>query len=224
MADRRGSTAAAFLRGESGAVTSLEFVLLAIPAIIIVLALVQMAQLARASVILEQAAYAAARSALVHRCRPISPMAGPENLLQAAAAVWGAANCDETESNAQALRAARLAVIPLASSNGKARARQGGCGFPEALVDFMVGAGVREGLREAVAEMACYAFEAENVTVTVDWVTAVPGVSLLSALPPIEATVTFRMPVFVPVRGIFSDGRRGDGTHYRTLTATARVL
>jgi Flp pilus assembly pilin Flp len=224
MADRRRVIVRTFLADDTGGAPAIEFTLLAIPAIIIVMALVQTAILARATVVMESAAYAAARSALVHKCQPISPFAGGGDLFSSAGSLWGALRCNESDAQDQALRAARLAVIPISSSSRQSRARQGQCPHPDAAVAFIVGSGVRDSLREAVDEMACYAFEDGNVTVQVRWATLVPGLSITSALPPIEATVTFRMPVFMPVRGVFSDGRRGDGTHYREISATVTLL
>jgi hypothetical protein len=213
-----------YLRDERGGAPSIEMTLIAIPMIVIVLAVVQVIMLARATVVMEHAAYAAARSALVHACRPITPLAGGENLFSVAAGVWGGLSCDDTHTREQALRAAQLAVIPISASNGDSRARQGDCGHPEAAVDLIIGAGVRQGLREAVEAKACYAFEPENVDVEFAWTSTMIGVSSARGLPPLEATVTFRMPVFLPVRGVFSDGRRGDGTHYRTISATVNLL
>jgi len=230
-----------FLRDERGAAASLEFAMLSIPAILIVLAVVQTIMLARAMVVLEHAAYAAARSALVHHCRPVAPFEGEENLFSLGAEVWGNLNCSTDDATAEVqavvLRAAQLAVIPISASNGDARARRPQCDYPEGLVDFVIGAGVRPGLRDAVAEQACYAFEPGNVEVEFRWTSpldlvldgglaqTIGDTFTVYALPPIEATVRFKMPVFVPVQGIFSDGRRNaDGTHYRNIEATVTLL
>jgi len=218
-----GSSLKKFIRDDRGA-SSVEFALLSVPAIIVIIAVVQTVLLARATIVLEHAAYAAARSALVHRCRPISPMTGDENLFSSASEIWGAFNCDETEADARILGAAQLAVIPISTSNGNSRRRQSSCRHPDAAVAFIIGAGVREGLRDAIDEQACYAFEPGNVQVEVDWNTLPSGLSVVSALPTLSATVTYRMPVLIPVRGIFSDGRREDGTHYRVIEATVNLL
>lgn len=212
-----------FVGDRRAMVASVELVMLALPATLLVLAIVQLMMLARATVVIEHAAYAAARSALVHRCRPVVPLQGSENLFSTADAFWGALSCDESEADAQALRAAQLALIPIGASSTRATDR-GNCIYPEAAVEFIMGAGVRPGLRGAVENKICYVFEQDNVAVEVDWSTTLEGVSIVRALPTLEATVVFRMPVFIPVRALFSDGQRDDGSHYREITATVSLL
>lgn len=218
-------TLKSFGTDERGHIASVEFVLLAVPAILIVLSVVQTVMIAQAVTVLENAAYSAARSALVHRCRPLSPLSGEQSAVSLARGALGTFTCDNDEADARALTAARLALLPISASNGRSMSRQGACDFPDALIDFIVGAGVRAELREAVEHKACYAFEDGNVEVDIRWVGALSGVTVARDVPPIEATVRFRLPVFLPVHGIFSTGERsGDNSHYREISATVALL
>lgn len=73
---------------------------------------------------------------------------------------------------------------------------------------------VRSGLKTTLEEKACYAFEPDNVSVKLEWVTQIGGVVITKGPPPITATVQFKLPILAPVRMIFSNGSRGDGTKY----------
>ncbi len=215
-----------FLGDDLGGIPAIEFAMLAIPMTLITSCVIQFALLAQTTIVLEQAAFAAARSALVHKCRPLSLKSASEGLFGAAKAVWGGASCNDSAGAAQWENAARIALLPVSASNDKSKSRQGGsCGHPDALVKLMLNSAVRSNLEEAVTNKACYAFEDENVRVDVSWRTVVSGVTFGDGVPAMRAEVTFRAPVLSITRMIFSSGSRGgDKSFYREITAEATVL
>ena len=213
------------LQNRSGAVHALEFLFVSIPVILCMIAIVQFIFIAQTMVALEYAAYSAARSALVHSCRPVPLLAPGQSVFGVLKGVWGTDDCDEPSSaTGRWATAARIAIIPVSPSSTKSAARQGECGYPAASVDFLAVGPVGEPLRDALHHKACYAFEANNVQVSLKWELGKGGMALVKTLPPITATVQYRAPVFVPVRGLFATDRREDGTYYRLLTAEATVL
>ena len=210
MFDLRKSFTEYLMEDENGA-AALEFTLVAIPLILISFCVNQFMLMAHGVIVMKQAAYAAARSALVNACQPISISSASGNLFGAAAGLlWNSCTPKPEEWKT----AARIALIPISASNGKSRARQGGCNYPEALIILMQKDAVRSGLKTTLEEKACYAFEPDNVAVSVEWKTQILGVTLTKGPPPITATVQFKLPILAPVRMIFSNGSRGDGTKY----------
>jgi hypothetical protein len=202
-----------FLRDETGSTAPLEFVLLSIPMIILSFCVVQFMLMAQASIVMQHAAYAAARSAIVHKCPPFSLQSANGGLFGVAKAVWGGCT-DTAEKKKQWENAARIALIPISASNGKSEARQSGCAHPEALVKLMHDAAGTQRLDETLKAKACYAFEPDNVRVETEWVGLVPGVTFAKTIPPLKATVKFRLPLLTPTRMIFNSGERGDNTFY----------
>lgn len=204
---------AGFIRNEDGASAPLEFVLLSVPVIIFSFCVVQVMLLAHAQIVIRGAAYAAARSAMVNACPPLS--LGTSNTF--GAMVQAQANpCSERSEKWK--NAARVALMPISSANGKSKARQGGgCAFPQALSTIMITGGqVRNGIRESLENKACYAWEASNMAVAVEWQPSLGAVELGAGPPPIKATVQFRVPLLAPTRKIFHSGERGDNTFYWT--------
>lgn len=185
-------------RRRAGAV-SLEAVL-AFPSVLLLFAAVaQIMILAQARTYLELAAYAAARSAIVHKCRPFEPLC--------------------TDQPQKWHDAARWALIGAASPSGFAKVR-GDCPDIVAARQSLAGTGRTGGYDEALANALCYAYEPGNVEVEVGWVQTglnlLPGASSI----PMRATVRFRTPLSTPFRRFLSDGKRGDGTYWRWGEAT----
>ncbi|WP_177172699.1 TadE/TadG family type IV pilus assembly protein [Loktanella sp. DSM 29012] len=212
---------------QRGALPSIEFILLLFPVFIVTMSLIQQILIAQAVVTTEYAAYAAGRSALVHSCRPVPIMAPGESPIGTAKAIWGALNCDEPTTEDGSVpweTAARMALLPIAPSSLFSQERQGNCRYPEAAVEFIVRGPVGETLRDAVEQKACYVFEGANVSVDLDWVWTEAQVTLVQTLPPIRAEVTYHMSIYGPVAGLFSQGRRDDGTHFRIIKAEATLL
>jgi hypothetical protein len=209
MADLRKSFTDFILEDEAGA-AALEFTLVAIPLILVSFCVIQFMLMAHGVIVMKQAAYAAARSALVYKCYPPSIKSISANVVS----VFNTkAYCDDNSGKPE--DAARIALLPISASNGKSRARQGGnCAYPKALIKIMNANAVRSGLKETLEEKACYAFEPKNVGVKVEWETQILGVVITKGPPPVTATVQFKLPIMAPVRMIFSNGSRDDGTKF----------
>ena len=205
-------------RGSAG----LEAVM-ALPVMLVLFgAVAQVMITAQSRVHLEQAAYAAARAALVHKCPPVRVLAAtwPVSKLPLLECVKNRQQLDAL-ANAKALDAARWALIAAAPTNGDASGR--GCTLPTAARELLTGSDRIAG-RDAAAENAiCYVFEPGNVTVKVDWQNSFGAMVRGNDLP-IRATVTFRYPLSTPFRRFVKDGKRGDGTYWKTGTASVTLL
>lgn len=211
-----------FVRDDTGAVALIEFVMLLPVLLLLTGVVVQFLILAQTSLYLHQAAYAAARSARVHKCPPTSlsgALGNPtEGMMRALLE-----NCREHGEPWEV--AARVALIPASQSSADSEARQGGrCNFPEALIELSMGSPVRPSLEKAVRAKACYAFEPENVGVEVAWQTDLLGTFTTDGPPPIKAVVEFRLPIATPSGMIFAHGKRPDGTRYRLGKAEVTLL
>lgn len=212
-----------FLRCRRGSV-AIEAAM-AIPAMLILFSAISQVMItAQARVHLEQAAYAAARSALVYKCPDLNLV----DLLRSSVSVLRPTECMrnraalDREAQRRAEDAARWALIAAAPTSGSAGAR--GCDRVPAAVELMTGRDQIMGRNQAVENAICYVFEPGNVTVTLEW-----DRSLLAQLSgrtdvPITATVTFNFPLSTPFRRFVHDGKRGDGTYYKTGTATVTLL
>lgn len=207
-----------FVKQEDGAAT-LEFTLLAVPLIVIVFCIVQFLMLAHATIVVKGAAHAAARSALVNKCRPFNLSEASDNILGAAVSAFQGKCSDNPEAWETA---ARIALLPISSSYQRDEDR---CDYPEALVALLQQDAVRANLTETLENKACYAFEPENVSVEVQWETQAFGVQVTEGPPPITAIVRFRVPLLSPVRRIFG-GREGTigGAYYWPAEASVTVL
>jgi Flp pilus assembly protein TadG len=207
-----------FFNDESGGLPALEFVLVSIPAILLSMSIVQYMLFANSVIVMRSAAYAAARSALVNHCPPIE-------LTGALANIATAAMNSCTPNNAEILNAARIALIPIASSSPKSKARQGSCSFPDALPAIIVGAMRNSSnMKQAFEHKACYAFEPGNVTVDIKWDDLWGGLTIGKKMPPVTAKVTFKLPLLAPVRAIFFNGRFSDGVHYYQTSVEVTLL
>lgn len=170
--------------------------------------------LAKARMHAEHAAYAAARSALVHKCKPLnlsaltaSPLSGLSQL---------ACSDDPQAWN----DAARWALIAAAPVSDKARGR-GGCAQIPAATAAMEAVNLPAETRDAFENRLCYVHESGNVTVDVAWEQGLlAGLRDPDAHVPIRATVRFRYPVTAPIGMWLADGKRGDGTRYIVGEAT----
>ena len=214
-----------FRNDVSGGLPSVEFALISPAIILISFCLIQFMLLAQAKIVIKGAANAAARSAFVNYCEPIGLQSLSENI---AGTVLQSLfdGCEDDPEKPKT--AAKLALIPISSSNGKSKSRQGSCDFPQALIQLMQKDAVRTNLKEALENKACYAFEPDNTTVTIEWQSQLGPIDLPITLthgpPPITAWVSFKIPVLAPVRMIFGRGQRGDGTRYIELSAKASVI
>ena len=189
--------------------------MLAVPALLVIFSgLAQTMIMAQNRIYLEQAAYAAARSALVHKCPPFnfaaavqSPIGGLQSLLS---------SC--TDQPQMWEDAARWSLISAAPASAFAEGRGSCPNLPAAEQIYDQGA-PSSNLRDAFMNRVCYAYEPGNVTVEVDWQTDI-FTTFGVTTPPIEATVTYRYPLNTPFRRFLDDGQRGDGTYWREGTAT----
>ena len=172
---------------------------------------------------LEQAAYAAARSALVHMCP------SRRILLE----TWSSVRVFQTECfrnpsqrNAEAQRkaedAARWALVAAAPTTGAAAAR--GCALPEAGFELLTRSDMIAGRDQAVRNALCYVFEPSNVTVDITWVGGGIFDPNAGTKVPVRAEVTFRYPLSTPFRRFIYDGKRGDGTYWKTGSAVVTLL
>lgn len=198
---------------------------MALPAMLVLLgAVAQVMITSQSRVHLEQAAYAAARAALAHQCPPHHvlvrlrtpgiPARPPECLTRRSEL--------NAIAQARAEDAARWALIAAAPTTGAAAAR--GCDQVAAAEELLTGGDHIQGRDQAAINAICYVFEPGNVTVDIAWAQSTGSLLSGSTELPIEATVTFRFPLSTPFRRFVSEGERGDGTHWRSGTATVTLL
>ncbi|MEM8631802.1 MAG: hypothetical protein AAGF74_11230 [Pseudomonadota bacterium] len=191
---------------------------LAFPALLILFSAVsQIMILAQSRVYVEQAAYAAARSALVHKCPPFDPLAAFKSPVAAVRQF----NCQDTPQKWE--DAARWALVAAAPSSSFATAR-GQCPVLPASTQITAASPLTGSLQTAVTNRVCYAFEPDNVEVDVAWKPgSLPSLAGAHAVP-IEATVRFKYPLTTPFRRFIHDGKRADGTYWRWGQATVVLL
>jgi hypothetical protein len=214
MTPARPSLRRALGRRRRGAL-SLE-AMLALPALLVIFSAVAQSMLiAQNRVYLEQAAYAAARSALVHKCPPFDYTA----LLRSPVAALGALTGSCTDAPRKWEDAARWSLIGAAPSSAFSRGR-GACPDLPAARAVVAHSALSDGLAEPFLNRVCYAYEPGNVTVDVAWKTSPMDAVMGAARPPIEATVTYRYPLTTPFRRFLDDGRRADGSYWREGSAT----
>jgi len=198
---------------------------LALPAMLVLCgAVAQVMITAQARVHLEQAAYAAARSALAYKCPPFHvlaqlrtpgiPSRPPECLTRRSEL--------DAIAQARAEDAARWALVAAAPTTGAAQGR--GCENVPAAEQILTEGGHIQGRDQAAINALCYVFEPGNVTVTLDWEDSLGSLMSGATELPLTATVTFRFPLSTPFRRFVHEGERGDGTYWRTGTATVTLL
>lgn len=192
--------------------------LLALPVLLVVFgAVAQTTILTQSRLHVEQAAYAAARAALVHKCPPFNLMA----MLKSPVAALRAGDCQDDPQRWE--DAARWALVAAAPTSAFAGGR-GACPDIRAGRELIMGTGAVDDLDAAVRNALCYAYEPGNVEVTVEWeqsfLTLVTGADRL----PVRATVRFRYSLSTPFRRFVADGRRADGTYWRWGEASVVLL
>ena len=169
-------------------------------------------------VAVEAAAYAAARSALVHKCPPFQ-IGGPFDTVTSLAS----GSCSDNPR--KWTDAARWALISSAPGSRHAVSR-GQCQTIAAAQEALRAAGLRGDLTQAARNRICYAYEPGNVKVDVDWHFGVMDAAYTAGFAKtlaIKATVTYRYPTASPVRKLISDGRRADGTRWYEKSATVVI-
>lgn len=204
------------LRRRRGSIT-LEAVL-ALPVLLILFgAVAQFLVLSQARLYVEQAAYAAARSALVHKCPAFNLQSAFKSPI---AAVVGVQCQDHPQKWEDAARWALVA----ASSPSEFATSRGVCAQITAGKQLIAGTGKLNSLSAPVANSLCYAYEPGNVDVTVEWVQS--GIAPLSGSTtiPMRATVRFKYPLSSPFRRFIYDGQRADGTYWKWGEATVVLL
>lgn len=155
----------------------------------------------------EQAAYAAARSALSEFCPTPTSVLGVLNPTN---------NCTP---NAQAWEnAARWALVPAGTASGRggfgdqcAAARHGG--------QLFLAGGMASGLSTALRNKICYVFAPGNSEITITRLTALPVPSRPNYIA-VRATVRFKFPISAPIGLFLSDGQHADGTPWAWGEAT----
>lgn len=172
--------------------------------------------LAQNRVYLEQAAYVAARSAIVHMCPPFSF----GELLQSPIGTIAKTQCKDNPKKWE--DAARWALVAASPSSDFARDRKK-CPPMPAAERLVQATSLPGNLNDAMLNRVCYAYEPENVRVKVEWVEGLGSIVGVTR-PPMRATVTFRYPLTTPFRRFIDDGKRGDGTYYKEGTATVTLL
>ncbi len=201
---------------------------MALPAMLVLFGAVSQVMItAQSRVQLEQAAYAAARSALVFMCPDFNLIA----LLQSASVNPRPSECMTRRSELNAIAqaraedAARWALVAAAPTTPASFAR--GCDQVPAAKEILTGSDRIMGRDTAAEHAICYVFEPGNVTVELDWVTANSFFNP-SAEARMQAKVTFLFPLSTPFRRFilnFDDnaGERGDGTYFLRRTATVNL-
>lgn len=195
---------------------------MALPVMMVIFgAVAQVLITSQSRVHLEQAAYAAARSALAYKCPP--PTLSISSLRTECARNRSAL---DAIAQRKAEDAARWALVAAAPTTGAASAR--GCTVPEAGVEVMTGGNRIAGRDTALRNALCYVQEPANLRVELEWVTTGGLPISLSERVPIRATVHYRYPLSTPFRRFLMNdgisGKRGDGTYWRESSATVVLL
>lgn len=196
---------------------------LAIPVLLVLFGAVsQTMLLAKSRMYVEQAAYAAARSAKVHKCPTTSMFDLWQTPISAIRSLISGGTC--TDNPDKWLDAARWALVPASPTSAAARQR-GACPTITAGQDLIAGSVLSDRLEEATNNAICYAFEPGNVQVTeVKWADGLITELAGSAATPIEVTVRFKYPLNTPFRRFLYDGKRPDKTYWRWGEATVTLL
>lgn len=196
-----------FLKRRRRGSVAVEAVLL-LPVLVLLTGLFgQYMEFSKTRIFVENAAYAAARSALAHKCPPFNSGLDLGGLI-------GAASCEEKPESW--VDAARWALVPASPSSDFA-AQRGVCPTLSAAEFTARAAGLSGDLAAAHRNRLCYAYEAGNVDVDVAWRAA--GRDTYE----IEASVRFKAPVVAPIGMFLADGRRGDGTRWAWTKAQVAI-
>lgn len=191
---------------------------LSMPALLILFGSVaQFMVLAQSRMYVEQAAYAAARSAMVHKCPQFDLIGAFKS------PIAGLASYQCQDNPAKWENAARWALVPASASSEYSSAR-GACPQIPAGKEILLADGTLSGISNAVENSLCYAFEPDNVEVQVEWVATGINQYLPDTSTPIRATVRFKYPLSTPFRRFIYDGKRADGTYWKWGEATVVLL
>ena len=192
--------------------------LLVLPVLLVVFgAVAQTTLLTQSRLHVEEAAYAAARAALVHKCPPFNLVA----MLKSPIAALRGGDCTDDPQRWE--DAARWALVAAAPTSALAAGR-GACPDIRAGRELIMATGEVDGLDAAVANALCYAYEPGNVEVTVDWQQGFLALVTGAERLPIRATVRFRYSLSTPFRRFVADGQRADGTYWRWGEASVVLL
>lgn len=196
---------------------------LALPAVLLMGGIVaQTMLLAQTRTYVENAAFAAARSALVHLCRD-------PGIMDFITSPYGAVQdyrCDDDDE--PWIDAARWSLVTAAPSSGFAAAR-GTCPQLTSGMQLLNGAPMDSALTEAARNRICYVFQGDNVEVEVDWADDSDWVGRFGNVVnpearPIRATVRFKAALTTPIQRLLSDDVHSDGTPWRMIEATVVIL
>ncbi len=200
-------------RRRRGAI-GLEAILI-FPAMLVLFgAVTQVMILAQTRTYVEMAAYAAARSAMVHRCPEPSVM----EALNTPFAAFVKYNCVDTAEKQRKIEdAARWSLVAASPTSAAAKGR--GCPNVSAGVQMARASGKLGGFDAALSNAICYAYQSPNVTVEADWdmslITQIKGGDAI----PMRAKVSYRAQLSTPFRRFIFTGKRGDGTYWRLIEA-----
>lgn len=207
------------LAEESGGITPFDLVLTAPTLLFLSILFFQFALLLKDQMVVHHAAISAARSARVHLCPPIP--SGPRELVERLLGRWPCS--DDREKPRLAANYALIAISP--TSYGAAC--DGSCGAPEGIERLLAEATRTTRAARGWARQVRYAFDPDNVEVTVEPVLAYLAQGLVSGqipIPPFRAEVRFRETLLPLMEPIFGKGRHRDGRPYTILTAEATIL
>lgn len=212
---RRRRAVAGLHRSTAGVVLAADLILIMIPLMVIILVLLQTLWLMRETVIVHYAAFNAARSARVHLCPPL-----PESTVVLMMQTMRKAGC--TNDTGKAEFAARMSLISASPPWGIPCT--GRCDVPERAIRAIAGNAGARPQADAVVDQARYAFDRDNVTLTVGFDPAYPGAfASRSPAVPVRARLGFRHYVIYGLGPMFGT-RRADGYYYRASEAEVTVL
>lgn len=185
------------------------------PAMMIVFgALAQVMILAQTRTYVEMAAYSAARSAMVYRCPPPKVL---EALTSPFAQIASLKCVDDAAKQSKIEDAARWALVAASPTSKFAKGR--GCPNIIAGHQLAKASGKLNGLDSALQNAICYAYQADNVTVTANWDTTALTSILGGDSIPMRAKVSYKAQLSTPFRRFIYDTKRADGTYWKLIEA-----
>ncbi len=98
------------------------------------------------------------------------------------------------------------------------------CDAPDALAELVLQGTVPTSGRTALKRKGCYAWDPQNLSVSVSWQSDLLTRATPNSLPPLVAEVRFRFPLVAPLGGMFSDGQHNDGLYWRWSRAEITLL
>lgn len=175
---------------------------------------IQLFLFAQASLVLHQAAFAAARSGLVHKCPPADIPFSMRDLVGLVIDM----NCRESPSTWEtAARTVLIAASPPANPSGA-------CNPPKALLEIADRALPDSDAKLHLQNRACYAFNAGNSVIDMSWSGSAVERAISGGLPTIKAVVSFKVPITAPIGLFLSDGEDENGRRWRWGRAEIELL